>query len=449
MDAISPKRADGLATNESTRKSRSSIMNLDVSQAFRSFSARVAEDWEASSSAFPGEVVFLQPDLIRENAIFCGMDEKHLPELRSAAQRIRESALLKALAWHCHWKVFLAPQAARLNEWPSFEEQLGAQAGSFYLLVALSFTPLLREHHRRLGVTEEVTRQTAFQVASNCGNYERGHGGKIGVYPNQLNWLRHYVHKEYFRLGRMEYWLKPFRGGVRAYRHRLKGHVVALASDGVVFDSHGFIRAGVDSNALPQGSWVSKLELGGNSVTGQLISPFGMGLKKTVSLSLDAWELVLQKDSWVLDMHIPAGGGLTPEACRESHLQAIKFFDRHFPNRRWSAYVCSSWMFNTQLEEILPPGANLVKYMQDLYLFPVPSTGQDGLWFVFLQEPLDLASAPCETSLQRSILDFLRAGNVWRGGGMFMLREHADTMGSRHYRSQWVQAEAAVLAADA
>lgn len=425
-----------------------SVMTEDLSRALQALPAQIAEDWTASAAAFPGEVSFLHPDRVREYATYCGLDEKHLPALLSAAQRIREDALLKALAWHCHWKVFLSPQAARLNEWPTFEEQLRGQAGAFYLLVALSFAPLLKAHHERMGVPDAVTRQTAFQVASYCGNHERGHDGKIGVYPNQLCWLHHYVHKEYFRLGRMEYWLKPFRGGVRAYRHRRKGHVVALASGGVVFDAQGFIRAGLDPNAPPPGSWVSSLEVSEDRVTGQLISPLGMGLRKTVTLSLDAWELVLEKDAWVLDMHIPAGGGLTPEACRESHEQAIEFFDRHFPDRPWSAYVCSSWMFNTQLEEILPAGANLVKYMQDLYLFPVPSTGQDGLWFLFLQEPLDLDKAPCETSLQRSVLDFLRAGNVWRGGGMFMLREHAGTMGTQHYRTHWPAAEAAASSAD-
>jgi hypothetical protein len=132
-----------------------------------------------------------------------------------------------------------------------------------------------------------------------------------------------------------------------------------------------------------------------------------------------------------------------PKACLDSHRRALEFFDRHHPEHRWAAIVCNSWIFNTQLDGILPPEANLVRYQRELYLYPVRSSGQDGLWFVFLQEPVDLQTAPRKSNLQKAILKFLEAGNVWRGGAMFILREHAGLIGKQHYRANWPAALAA------
>jgi len=397
----------------------------------------------------PEQVPFLQPGHITEYANFCGIAAKHLPSLQAAAQRMRSDPTLTTLCWHCHRQTFLMHHPGRFDDWLDFEETWADLTAPFYLLVSLSIAPLLAKHHEKLGIPAEVTRQTAQQVACFCANHERGNAGIPGIYRNQLSWLHHYVHKDYFRLGRMEYWLKPFHGKIRAFRHHHTQEVVALAEPGIVFDEHGFIRAEVDMYSLPPGSWVSSLEATPAYVRGELISPLGMALRKRVRLALNDWEPVLDKFTWVLDMHIPAGGGLTPEACLASHFQASAFFDRHYPARRWAAIACNSWMFNTQLEQILAPSTNLVKYMKDLYLFPVLSSGQDGLWFIFLQEPLNLNTAPAVTSLQRTVLDFLRAGNRWRGGGMFIMREHVAAIGSKHYRSNWAALEARVTGAQA
>jgi hypothetical protein len=98
-------------------------------------------------------------------------------------------------------------------------------------------------------------------------------------------------------------------------------------------------------------------------------------------------------------------------------------------------------MFNTQLEEILPPEANLVRFMREVYLFPVPSSGNDGLWFLFLQEHFDPKTAPRQTSLQRAVLEYLAKGHRWRGGGMFYLLEDLQHFGTQHYRKNWNSAK--------
>ncbi|MBR5024946.1 MAG: hypothetical protein IKX48_07755 [Victivallales bacterium] len=49
------------------------------------------------------------------------------------------------------------------------------------------------------------------------------------------------------------------------------------------------------------------------------------------------------------------------------------------------------------------------------------------MWFVFLRGwPLDFATAPRETTLQRKVLDYLAEGHRWRGGQMFILMDDID-----------------------
>ena len=79
--------------------------------------------------------------------------------------------------------------------------------------------------------------------------------------PRQLGWLRHYVvpGNLYVRLGRFEYWAKPFTGGVTAWRHRATGEVVALAEPDTRFDGAGYVD-GVGGTFDERNGWTATLE---------------------------------------------------------------------------------------------------------------------------------------------------------------------------------------------
>ncbi len=142
-----------------------------------------------------------------------------------------------------------------------------------------------------------------------------------------------------------------------------------------------------------------------------------------------------------MDMHIPPGGGMILEICRASMRQAADFFPRYFPDRPAASITCASWIFNTQLDGIFAPEANLVRFQRELYLYPVPSTGQDGLVFIFGQDDPRPDTAPRDTRLQRAILDFLAKGNRWRNGGMFFLAADLPHFGQGWYRGPGRAAE--------
>ncbi|HHW10472.1 MAG TPA: DUF5596 domain-containing protein [Firmicutes bacterium] len=373
---------------------------------------------------------------ILEDSRWCGLSAAAGEELAAFAGRVENNPALLQLYWHCCCLLYDHEDYGKTGEWPYLTQVLGDEAGLFYLLVGLAMVPRVKEVHRKMGVPAEVSRETCLQIACFAGNYYRATGGKYGISLKQIYWLRHYTAGQLFRLGRFEYRIKPFQLPVEVYRHMKTGCTLALAAAGWLFNGEGYI-VGKEPNSELPGSWLSEMEYGERTVSGYPVSPFGMALRRKVELNLDEWQCVLRRGDKTLDMHIPAGGGMTPEVCRASFEQAPPFFARFFPEEKVNAITSSSWIFNNQLQEITLSSDNLAAFQREIYLFPVLSSGRDGLWFIFLQDEFDPATAPRQTSLQRAVADYIQAGNRWRGGGMFFLIPDLVEFGRQVYRRRW------------
>lgn len=396
----------------------------------------ISPTWDEAQKLFPAAAwEFLQPQTIRERMAYCGFEAPAVQAAISAAAGIVGRPALARLAWYMTWRVFHgSAKDTYLKNWPGLEGSLGELAGCFYLICALEAVPGVRTWHKLLGVPEDVARQTCRVIFGMAENYRRSRGGRCGVFARQWPWLRNYIGKNlYFRLGRLEYWAEAFSGAVEAWRDRRTGSVVALARDNTRFDGRGRV---VRGETKAPDEWTATLTKSGETVSGYLITPQGQILRKQVELRLDRWAPVLNAGDAVLSVHIPAGGNMTIDACRESLNLAADFFARHFPYIRPTAVCSGSWIFHPGLERILPADSNVLRLQRELYLFPVPTGPQDGTWFVFYQDKFDPAAAPRDTSLQRTILDRLAAGEEWPGsGGMFFLLEDLPNFGKEFYRS--------------
>src|SRR5262249_3681877 len=158
-------------------------------------------------------------------------------------------------------------------------------------------------------------------------------------------------------------------------RHCDSGAVVALAPDGVSYNDEGYVIPTEAVNDTEHG-WTASIHRGEEAVTGFPISPRGMAVRREVRLPRPVWECVLKEGDWTLDMHIPAGGEMTLERCADSMRRAVVHFRQFFPDRPSRSFRCSSWIFNTQFEQIRLSSDNLVCFQRELYLFPTPSNGR-------------------------------------------------------------------------
>lgn len=130
-----------------------------------------------------------------------------------------------------------------------------------------------------------------------------------------------------------------------------------------------------------------------------------------------------------LFVHIPASGRLNHEECLEAYAGAEKFFHRFFPEKfpKGAAipFITSSWLIYPANRQILSAGTNIIAFMNDFDVFDsFDSTGD--LWRIFYRDDYkdNPDEMPCETSLQRAYLKWLKEGNsVGEGIGVFFYRD--------------------------
>jgi len=396
----------------------------------------LALEWEQSQNALPrGALTFLDPAPLARTLRYGGYAEDQIEQAIRMARRINADDRLRMLAWHTHWRLFISKDDHWFRGWPRLEKRLGEDAGLFFLTIAADTIPRTRAFHQRLGIEEEVTHLTCMELRSFSANYAESSGGRLGVPLGQMIWLRHYTQENYFRLGRYEFWLRKHSDAEVILRHRANRKVVALAPAGWRFDAHG--DRPHETEPVQPGEWVSALEETDAYWRGNPLDPRGWGLREIARFDKQNWELALREGDWVLDMHIPAGGGMTPEAVHASFHQAAVFFPRHFPATPPKGMRCWSWIYNPYLGDILPAESNLVRNLGNAYIVPVDAEPEEGLNFMFYQEKFDPATAPRKTSLQRAILAYLERGGRWRAAGMFYLNEELPLLGQQPYRRMW------------
>lgn len=398
----------------------------------------VALRWDESMACLPDRLPFLEPEQIAENCEWGGLEPSIQPMLEEAAQRIAENPALKALAWHAYRRLFDYPDRVDFSKWPTLDEAMDDSGACFYLLLGMAMVPRTRAVHASLNVPEPVTRQTCLQVSCFADNYRRGQHGRLGLFRDQLFWMRNYTDGKLFRLGRFEYKLEPMEPFVHVFRHRESGWVVALSEDGRWYDEAGYA-----VQADEAGGWKATLAISETEARGFPIHPAGHALRREVALDRAEWDYHVKPGDYMLDMHIPSGGKMTPENCLESMRQSVEFFRRQFPDKPFKAFWCHSWIFGPQLEKILPEKANLVRFLREVYLYPIYSE-DGGLWFIFLQDTFDLPTAPRENSLQIAIAQYLEKGGDWHEGGMIALVDELDQFGQQIYRARWPEVEKAL-----
>ncbi|GAA0447894.1 hypothetical protein Ade02nite_60440 [Paractinoplanes deccanensis] len=126
-----------------------------------------------------------------------------------------------------------------------------------------------------------------------------------------------------------------------------------------------------------------------------------------------------QRGDGAVSLHIPESGPMTPAAVDASLDEARAFFPRHFPDERYTAFSCGSWLLDPQLLEYLPQDSNIARFQRRFELEPYQEPeGLDAdvevLRFVFRSLTTPLDQLPRDTRLRRAVVDHLKAGRHWR-----------------------------------
>jgi hypothetical protein len=119
---------------------------------------------------------------------------------------------------------------------------------------------------------------------------------------------------------------------------------------------------------------------------------------------------------WILGVHIPEDGGLSPELVDASFTEARWFFPHYFPDKPATVATCESWMLDPYLVERLPD-SNIASFARRFTLDRCTDAPTDAVYFTFRKRGLEnLDKLPRETSLQRIVLERIDDGGTWQLG---------------------------------
>ncbi len=268
----------------------------------------------------------------------------------------------------------------------------------------------MKEYYRHEGIPQEVFLNTVRDMA----RYIRRCFEKNGVWGNSdPNWTKLHIRGLLFGLGRLQFEKASFFGG-SVLVEKETGREIMLPEEGAALDREGFfVRDGEEPFV------VAKVEKEEGFIYSNLHFSGGRAVFENVRLDTKKWEYALSPGDPVLSVHIPADGRMDIELCRESFDRAESFFE-DYP---FKAYVCYSWLLDVAFERLLHEGTNIRKFQKIFRLFPIPGEGKRALMEAFKGKvPEDFSKAPRDTSLQRSLADFVLAGGRLHDGGGYALR---------------------------
>ena len=127
----------------------------------------------------------------------------------------------------------------------------------------------------------------------------------------------------------------------------------------------------------------------------------------------DCEALGLKAGDPIVEIHIPSGADLSPEACRASMAQAVDFFAKYFPEYRFAHFTCHSWLLDPALDNLLPPTSNIIRF-RDMFT-PISADESDAaLRYVFKWNTnrRNLRSAVAASSLAEKMKKYALGGGV-------------------------------------
>jgi len=388
--------------------------------------------WNESQQASPECLQeFLRNAFVAEVRSLCPICPEGLNAIGQTAQTIASDHDLLSLLRLWHFVVFhsLLVPGAEIADWPVPIDRLGDQAALFSSVAFLTGARHVYAMHESLGIPADVTSHTLSDIDIWLKDYYNRHG-KWGM--SEAGWMVNHFTGRLFWLGRLQFVADQFPGQLRVYRNRDTHNVVAFVETGTKVRSDGQINGSND--VFDEHAWTATLIVDERRITGYRVSHLGYVHAEQIELPACEWQQALAPGDAILVVHIPASGKMDYDECGESLRWAVDFYHRHFPGYDFSGFATVSWLLDPQLEKLLPPESNIVRFLSEFYLYPMKS--DDGQTFVriFGSKPENLASAPRDTALRRAVLDFVSAGNQMRMGGGFILVDDLD-WGNTPYRN--------------
>lgn len=120
----------------------------------------------------------------------------------------------------------------------------------------------------------------------------------------------------------------------------------------------------------------------------------------------------------VINVHVQAGADLSPDAVERSLREAVSFFAAYFPEHRYAAFLCYSWLLYPGMRALLPADSNIRAFASRFTILSEIRDDEQAIERLFGGRSLAKRGA-AQTSLQRNALRHpeclgFACGVLWR-----------------------------------
>lgn len=305
-----------------------------------------------------------------------------------------------------------------LGQVEALPENDGREEGLLFAVLNLARCALFDQVLGKRGISLEYKDGALKSLKGALKNNLECYGsyGLRGMYRSSL--VKHLQPVE-FRIGRLLFEITKFNTSFELYRNKETGETIPVALPGFQY--------------MPTGKRPPE------SYTGELFEPYireagdvmecftfdaeGNFSSTPITLKVSDYEKVLQTGDDVLSVHIPGEGRMTPELVDEAFVLADKFFADHYPDVNFKAYVCSSWLLNTDIKEFLNPESNIIRFQSRFRIVITSVNGYSLFWHVFrMQNIVPIEQLVPANSFQQKFLDRVKAGQTLYNGYGVILR---------------------------
>ncbi len=284
---------------------------------------------------------------------------------------------------------------------------------AYDVLPALAMCSLAPYCHKKLterNLPEEIVLTVMRDPENGIDEYAKRNNGAYGYHL--LHWYQLDIDAKLFKIGSLSIELfATFPKGAIVFKNK-RGDQIALADD-IVLHKSGCI-LGSKYFEDEKDSWNAKITENDTHWAGHPYVPKGNVLKKEVLLSKSEWKKVLSPGDPVISIHIPSKCDFSPDALDNTFEKIKKFTKIYFPDFKYKAIYCHSWLLDPQLEELLNPGSNIVSFGKRFTRFTRKSNGTDVYYFVFMKPfgETDISDYIPKSSLEKSLAKHFSKGKA-------------------------------------
>ncbi len=237
-----------------------------------------------------------------------------------------------------------------------------------------------------------------------------------------------------FKIGKYRFNLEHYANDCVLFHNKKTNEAIALSLPNYEFNYLGERVSSDEAYHVKHGGFISRFEETDEYVKGTYLTPVGFAVNETIRLDKSQWKKKVYSGCVTIGFHINTGVDYTPNSIKIDFKKATRFYRRYFPEFKFTAFICDSWLFSPQLQILFDESeSKIVRVQRETYLIAGMSDDSSFQDFVFSGEKLDPKTSPRDTTLKRRILDFIEKGGTIRGGTMILLIEDVNRIGVQPY----------------